>query len=212
VALLWIRAELVAATELVQKHAGIPAQERIHGKHEVRSGKRRPEERVIVVSGNLPVVDDGSIELQNIIADETPSPEEILLERDDRAEAVDNARRALAALPERERRIIEARYLCDGEPPFYARVADELGISAERVRQLEARAFRLMRDALAPPEALEAERLEQQRSQERYREAQRKKHRERLRAYYRKHKAEYLARNRANRKRKRDQAALPTSP
>jgi RNA polymerase primary sigma factor len=50
---------------------------------------------------------------------------------------------AMAALCERERRLVELRYGIGGRAPrTLAAVADELGVSAERVRHLEARALR----------------------------------------------------------------------
>ncbi len=51
-------------------------------------------------------------------------------------------RRALDALPERERRILELRFGFDGESLALEAIGKELGISRERIRQLE-------RDALA---------------------------------------------------------------
>jgi RNA polymerase primary sigma factor len=46
-------------------------------------------------------------------------------------------RRALEALPERERRIVELRFGFDGEPLALEAIGRELGITRERVRQLE---------------------------------------------------------------------------
>lgn len=55
---------------------------------------------------------------------------------------------ALAALDERDRAIVQRRWLAD---PCWTlqQVADELGVSAERVRQLELRALRRMRETLS---------------------------------------------------------------
>jgi RNA polymerase primary sigma factor len=50
-------------------------------------------------------------------------------------------RGAVEALPERERRLIELRFGFDGEPASLERIGKELGLSRERVRQLEADAF-----------------------------------------------------------------------
>ena len=49
-------------------------------------------------------------------------------------------------LNDRERRIFEARRLAD-EPIILAELADEFGISRERVRQIEVRAFEKMQKA-----------------------------------------------------------------
>jgi RNA polymerase sigma-32 factor len=50
-------------------------------------------------------------------------------------------------LNDRERRIFEARRLAD-EPIILAELADEFGISRERVRQIEVRAFEKMQKAV----------------------------------------------------------------
>ena len=50
-------------------------------------------------------------------------------------------RKALDALPERERRILEMRFGFDGEPATLEAIGHELGLTRERVRQLEAQAL-----------------------------------------------------------------------
>jgi RNA polymerase primary sigma factor len=50
-------------------------------------------------------------------------------------------RRALDALPERERRILELRFGFEGEPWTLEAIGHELGLTRERVRQLEAQAL-----------------------------------------------------------------------
>jgi RNA polymerase sigma-32 factor len=57
---------------------------------------------------------------------------------------------ALAALDPRSRRIVEARWLHDGEAATLHELADEFGVSAERIRQIEAKALQKMRGCLAP--------------------------------------------------------------
>jgi len=80
--------------------------------------------------------DDG--ELGDLFADEqAPDPA---------AEAADSlrrqeVRRAVSELPERERRILELRFGFDTEPASLEQIGKELGITRERVRQLEAQAF-----------------------------------------------------------------------
>jgi RNA polymerase primary sigma factor len=53
-----------------------------------------------------------------------------------------SVRQAVATLPERERRIMELRFGFAGEPASLEQIGRELGITRERVRQLEAEAFR----------------------------------------------------------------------
>ena len=55
---------------------------------------------------------------------------------------------ALESLDERSRRIIEARWLKDEGGTTLQELADEFGVSAERIRQIEARAMTKMRGAL----------------------------------------------------------------
>src|SRR5439155_20110683 len=58
-------------------------------------------------------------------------------------------RRTVAALPERERRILELRFGFDGDPASLEQIGRELGITRERVRQLEAEAFNRLSGLLA---------------------------------------------------------------
>jgi len=57
---------------------------------------------------------------------------------------------ALAALDDRSRRIITARWLTESEPKTLHELADEFGVSAERIRQIEAKAMQKMKAQLAP--------------------------------------------------------------
>ena len=52
-----------------------------------------------------------------------------------------NIRKALDALPERERRILELRFGFDGEPWTLEAIGHELDLTRERVRQLEGQAL-----------------------------------------------------------------------
>ena len=57
---------------------------------------------------------------------------------------------ALAALDPRSRRIIETRWLHDGEAATLHELAAEFNVSAERIRQIEVKALQKMRGVLAP--------------------------------------------------------------
>jgi RNA polymerase sigma factor (sigma-70 family) len=50
-------------------------------------------------------------------------------------------RAAVARLPEREREVITLRYGLDGDPVSLARVGAKLGVTRERVRQIESAAL-----------------------------------------------------------------------
>ena len=57
---------------------------------------------------------------------------------------------ALATLDSRSRRIVEARWLNDGEGATLHDLAAEFEVSAERIRQIEVKALQKMRSALTP--------------------------------------------------------------
>jgi RNA polymerase sigma-32 factor len=109
------------------------------------------------VSLNTPIREtENSEEWQDWLVDETPSAEAIVVENEER----DNRRKALSealtVLNDRERRIFEARQL--GEDPItLEELADEFGISRERVRQIEVKAFDKVRScAVNTLKAIEA--------------------------------------------------------
>jgi RNA polymerase sigma-32 factor len=58
-------------------------------------------------------------------------------------------REALAKLDGRSRRIVEARWLNESEPATLHDLATEFGVSAERVRQIEAKALSKMKGVIA---------------------------------------------------------------
>ena len=81
-----------------------------------------------------------SIEWQDWLVSDSPDQDTMLAASDE----FDNRRRALSvalgALNPRARRIFEGRRLAE-DPMTLAELADEFGVSRERVRQIEARAF-----------------------------------------------------------------------
>jgi RNA polymerase sigma-32 factor len=62
----------------------------------------------------------------------------------------DGLQSALASLDARSRRIIEARWLREKDTATLHDLADEFKVSAERIRQIEAKALQKMKGALAP--------------------------------------------------------------
>jgi RNA polymerase sigma-32 factor len=94
---------------------------------------------------NAPIRDDGdSGEWQDWLVDEAPSPERVMVESEEHDLRHKALGEALGVLNERERRIFEARRLAD-DPITLEELADEFGVSRERVRQIEARAFEKVR-------------------------------------------------------------------
>jgi RNA polymerase sigma-32 factor len=100
------------------------------------------------VSLNAPIRDEGdSGEWQDWLVDESSSQESRLMaseESDNRRKALGEA---LTVLNDRERRIFEARRLAD-DPITLEELADEFGVSRERVRQIEVRAFEKVQKAV----------------------------------------------------------------
>jgi RNA polymerase sigma-32 factor len=97
---------------------------------------------------NTPLRDDGnSGEWQDWLADDSESQESVTAESDE----LDNRRnalsKALTLLRERERRIFEARRLADN-PLTLEELAEEFGVSRERIRQIEMHAFEKVQRAV----------------------------------------------------------------
>ncbi len=83
------------------------------------------------------------------LADPAPNPEEQAAAASEQGWRRGRIARALTALSQRERAIIKGRYLAELAKTRDA-LARELGISAERVRQLEQKALEKLRRLLAP--------------------------------------------------------------
>jgi RNA polymerase primary sigma factor len=98
------------------------------------------------VSLNQQVGSDSNGELGDLFSDSTAS--------DPAEEAADAfrrsaVRRAVAKLPERERRIVELRFGLDGDPLSLEAIGETLGLTRERIRQLEKNALAKLAVALA---------------------------------------------------------------
>jgi RNA polymerase sigma-32 factor len=97
---------------------------------------------------NAPIRDDGDRgEWQDWLADQSESQENAMAEHDE----LDNRRKALqyslCVLNERERCIFEARRLSD-KPLTLEELAEEYGVSRERIRQIELHAFEKVQRAV----------------------------------------------------------------
>jgi RNA polymerase primary sigma factor len=101
-------------------------------------------------------VGEDDVELGELFAD----PESV----DPEASALDTMRgvairQAVERLPERERRVVELRFGFDGEVQSLEAIGRELGITRERVRQLEANAFARLEQELESLVSAEADEL-----------------------------------------------------
>ncbi|MGB0670592.1 MAG: RNA polymerase sigma factor RpoH [Rhodospirillales bacterium] len=115
--------------------------------NEIKAMNRRLAARDL--SLNAPMSDaEDSMEFMDSLEDEGPSPERSLAEREEYGKRMDLMREALADLPEREREILAERRLTD-EPLTLEELGGRYGISRERVRQLEVRAFNKLKKGMA---------------------------------------------------------------
>ena len=95
-------------------------------------------------SANAPLGEDGSSEWQDLLVDDGPSPEDMVQKSRDNATRGKWLKAALTALPAREQHIIRERHLKE-QSTTLAELGEELGISKERVRQIEHRALQELR-------------------------------------------------------------------
>jgi RNA polymerase sigma-32 factor len=124
--------------KLIAKRLGVPEQDVIDMNRRLGGD----------ASLNAPIREDGdSGEWQDWLVDHSDSQESRLVA----SEQADNRHKALGealdVLNERERRIFEARRLAD-DPMTLEDLADEFGVSRERVRQIEVRAFEKVQKAV----------------------------------------------------------------
>jgi RNA polymerase sigma-32 factor len=96
---------------------------------------------------NAPLREEGEGEWQDWLVDESSSQEAILADREESDVRLNALKGALGVLNERERRIFEARRLAD-EPVTLEELSTEFGVSRERVRQIEVRAFEKVQAAV----------------------------------------------------------------
>lgn len=88
----------------------------------------------------------GEMTLKDVLADDGPTPEDTILNMDERGRRREWLKTALAELPARERRIIEERHLGENKQ-LLRELGREMGVSKERVRQLESRALKALQSA-----------------------------------------------------------------
>jgi len=124
--------------EWVATHLGVPERD-----VEVMASRLSGADRSL----NAPLSVDGDGEWQDLIADEAAIPEQIVMEGHDSARRREWVREAMKVLRPRELEIITRRRLAD-EPMTLEALGHELGVSKERVRQIEMQAMMKLRRAL----------------------------------------------------------------
>ena len=122
--MLWTQLGREPSLEEIAEEASLPIQQA----HEVLAAARAS------TSLDQPVGDQEDAVFGDFVAGDGPLPEDEV-EVSLRSQALSNA---LASLPERERRVLELRYgLYDAEPKTLEEIGRRLGLTRERVRQIE---------------------------------------------------------------------------
>jgi len=125
--------------KLIAKRLGVPEQDVIDMNRRLGGD----------ASLNAPIREDGDAgEWQDWLVDTNNVSQETRIIADEQADNRHKALRdAMSVLNDRERRIFEARRLAD-DPITLEELAEEFGVSRERVRQIEVRAFEKVQKAV----------------------------------------------------------------
>jgi RNA polymerase sigma-32 factor len=89
---------------------------------------------------NAHMRDDSEGEWQDFLVDDTENQEEVLVQSEENSMRSGLLKDAMGKLTDRERRVFEARRLQD-DPVTLEDLSQEFGVSRERIRQIEVRAF-----------------------------------------------------------------------
>jgi RNA polymerase sigma-32 factor len=114
-----------------------------------------PEEDVVSMnrrlsgdaSLNAPVRAESEGEWQDWLVDDTDTQEDALVESEEKRLRLDLLTEALDKLTDRERRVFEARRMQE-DPATLEDLSQEFGVSRERIRQIEVRAFEKVQKAV----------------------------------------------------------------
>ena len=83
------------------------------------------------------------------LADSAEGPSEIYEREQSESRQSEGLAKALESLDARSRRIIQARWLAEKDPRTLHELADEFGVSAERIRQIESKAMQKMKKSMS---------------------------------------------------------------
>lgn len=122
---------------------------------EITKMNRRLSSRDLSLNAPLSTDEEG-IEFQDTLVAEGPSPERQVAEAEEFSHHSSILRQVIDTLPDRERDIIIERRLKE-EPKTLEQLGQKYGISRERVRQLEVRAFEKVQKAVTATVAAENE-------------------------------------------------------
>lgn len=96
---------------------------------------------------NATLRDDSEGEWQDWLVDDSDNQEEMLVQSEEQSMRQGLLRDAMDKLTDRERRVFEARRLQD-DPATLEDLSQEFGVSRERIRQIEVRAFEKVQKAV----------------------------------------------------------------
>ena len=103
---------------------------------------------------NAGISGDTSDEMQDFLADDSPTPEDIVRDRHDLAARAAWLREAMKDLTPRERQVIARRFLGEGKSTL-AEIGETFGVTKERIRQIEGKALDKLRTILSARNDLE---------------------------------------------------------
>jgi RNA polymerase sigma-32 factor len=129
--------ERVAAELKVKPEEVVEMETRLSGRELAFEGERDDEESYAPV--------------HYLVADEAAEPHRVLEAEESERVRSDGLQKALATLDPRSRRIVEARWLREKDAATLHELAAEFDVSAERIRQIEAKALDKMRKLLPAP-------------------------------------------------------------
>jgi RNA polymerase sigma-32 factor len=93
--------------------------------------------------------EDACAPVHYLAADAETEPSRVLEAKESERAGTEGLKAALAALDPRSRRIVESRWLADKDAATLHELAREFKVSAERIRQIEAKALEKMRKLIA---------------------------------------------------------------
>ena len=127
-------------TKLISSKMGVPEKDVMHM-------NSRLSVRDMSLNAPMSQGEEGGAEFIDSLVDDSASPEQIYASREQQSVMNNHLEKAVASLPERERHIFTERKLKE-DPPTLEELGKSYGISRERIRQLEARAFERVQKAV----------------------------------------------------------------
>ena len=149
------RLNILDSGELTPEQARLLSDKMNVSSDEIIKMNRRLSARDMSLNAPLSVDEEGA-EFQDTLVSETPSPEYQVAEAEEFSHHSSIMRSVIDTLPERERDIIVERRLNE-DPKTLEQLGKKYGISRERVRQLEVRAFDKVQKAVTEAVAAENE-------------------------------------------------------